>query len=302
MKKWITSIVQYGLLLLIVYFIWRNIKMRPQDIWSYLLYAGPYFYWGLALFVGFLAFQSFLWVKLLNDSEVRLTNYRGILIYTNSQFAKYVPGGFWNFVGRVYMTRKYGVELNDQLPVLLYENVFLIYTSLFYALLLGYNLNWVGWPWLLLTGLLVVLLYARYDAINRMLEKGLNRFIRKFSELRFTLPKDKFFRFLTFYAISHLLQATAFWLLLQSFGVRQVQIFDAAGIFALSWLIGFLSPLPGGIGVREGALSFLLSQVIQADLAVQISIMTRIWNIMGETLLFCIMNSIEFLRQRMRQS
>ena len=50
-------------------------------------------------------------------------------------------------------------------------------------------------------------------------------------------------------------------------------------INAASWLIGFLSIMsPGGIGIREGVMIELLSEIgVLKQNAIQISIMARIW-------------------------
>ena len=58
--------------------------------------------------------------------------------------------------------------------------------------------------------------------------------------------------------------------------------------FPLSIVLGLISIIfPGGIGVREGAISlFLISNGISADVAVTISILARIWFLAGEFFAF----------------
>ena len=62
-----------------------------------------------------------------------------------------------------------------------------------------------------------------------------------------------------------------------------------AGAFVLAWLLGFLSFLtPGGIGVREGVLVFLLKPYIASDLALVVAVVSRlVWTVfeMGGVLL-----------------
>jgi uncharacterized membrane protein YbhN (UPF0104 family) len=94
----------------------------------------------------------------------------------------------------------------------------------------------------------------------------------------------------------------AFWLLIRSFHLYNISIFYAAGTFASAWLLGLLSPLPGGIGIREGFLVYFLSFQMDAETALQISVIARIWNVMSEVLFFMGMNAVQYITQRMRLS
>ena len=50
------------------------------------------------------------------------------------------------------------------------------------------------------------------------------------------------------------------------------------GIFAAAYLAGYLAVfVPGGLGVREGALAILLSLYIPATIAVAAAVLARIW-------------------------
>ena len=56
--------------------------------------------------------------------------------------------------------------------------------------------------------------------------------------------------------------------------------------FALAWVIGFLSFLtPGGLGVREGLLSLLLSSYMPAPQATLIALICRVWMLSAEIVL-----------------
>ncbi len=47
--------------------------------------------------------------------------------------------------------------------------------------------------------------------------------------------------------------------------------------FAISWEIGFLSFVtPGGLGVREGAVTLMLSPYLTADLAIAVALLSRL--------------------------
>ena len=287
------------LLLLTGYFIVTNLRMDASEIAGYLAAAQSLFYVALSVFVVFLNVQAWIWVQLLNNRKRQLPPFRGILIYMNSQFAKYLPGGFWNLVGRVYLTSKHGVLLGTQMTALLYENMMLGLVAVMFAVWLLYEFHFIFLPVLLIAGVLLPLGYWFYEPVRRTMERVIRRFSKRFEGLELSLPREKFFLYLGCYLLSHLLQGLAFWILLRSFGIYSVDVVTASAVFAVAWLVGLMSPLPGGIGIREGALVFLLSFQVPLDIATQISIMTRIWNLLGELMLFVLLNGIDLIRKRM---
>jgi uncharacterized membrane protein YbhN (UPF0104 family) len=63
------------------------------------------------------------------------------------------------------------------------------------------------------------------------------------------------------------------------------------GIFAGAWVIGFLSFLaPGGLGVREGILVYLLGFYLPSHVAIVVTLLSRLWvtaaELMGMALTF----------------
>lgn len=51
----------------------------------------------------------------------------------------------------------------------------------------------------------------------------------------------------------------------------------SAGIFAVAWVAGFLSPVaPSGLGVMEGSSTFLLSRHCPVHVAAVIALWTRV--------------------------
>ncbi|GAB2720095.1 lysylphosphatidylglycerol synthase domain-containing protein [Paenibacillus thermoaerophilus] len=299
-RKWLFTGIKYGLVVLVVYFMYRNIRMTPLELWNYLRKVTGEYYGGIAVFLVFLVLQAGLWIALLNRGKgAALPLTKGLMIYTNSMFAKYLPGGFWNFVGRVYMTRKEGVAMDRQISVLVYENFFLALVSLLYAAVLMASVGWIpGWT-LLLVGLLLVGMYVFYKPVASFMEKLTNKYGAKLGGVKLDMPRQPFFLYLGGYLLNHFLQGCAFWLLLQSFGIDSVSVIEASGMFALAWLLGVVSPLPGGIGIREGALALLLATQMDLATATQMSIMTRIWNLFGEIALYVMVNSIYFVRKRL---
>jgi glycosyltransferase 2 family protein len=55
-----------------------------------------------------------------------------------------------------------------------------------------------------------------------------------------------------------------------------------AGVNALSFLVGYASPLPGGAGLRELAMAELLRPYLPDGVAAVLSIASRLWTIAAE--------------------
>lgn len=280
--------------------------MNPSDIGRYLLHTGMLFYTSLLLFTLFLMLQAAIWLKILNDSGCRLSLRKGLLIYINSQFAKYIPGGFWSYAGRIVLASREGVNLNIQMAAIFNENLLLVLAAAVYSLFLLLYLNVLPFYVLLLFVAALVFVYVYFQKVSVWVGKAGGWAVRKFkfrgiSGPSVHLSRKSFFLYLGYFLISHLIMGISFWLLIRSFHGENVSILYAAGTFTSSWLLGLLSPLPGGIGVREGFLVYFLSFRIDAQTALQISVIARIWNIMGEVLFFVVMNAVEFTRKRMKQ-
>ena len=71
-------------------------------------------------------------------------------------------------------------------------------------------------------------------------------------------------------------------------------IFPLIGVFAISWAAGFLVIiLPGGLGLREAVLSYLLSFFLPVPIAIIVSLLSRLWLLGGEILTALIFRMIK---------
>lgn len=64
------------------------------------------------------------------------------------------------------------------------------------------------------------------------------------------------------------------------------QVHLMLGCYAFAWLIGFLTVLtPGGLGVREGLLTLLISPYMSAFQATRVALLCRVWMLTAELVL-----------------
>ncbi|MBO9604496.1 MAG: flippase-like domain-containing protein [Paenibacillaceae bacterium] len=308
-KKALPVLIQLLIAGVVVYFVAANLPLKFVELLDYLKHTGYLFYSSLALFTIFLSLQAGIWVLILNDTGRQLTMRQGLTVFINSQFAKYIPGGIWNYAGRVVLASRHGVSLASQTTALLYENVLLILAAFLYSLVVIVDAGIVSWPVVVLIAGLLLVFFVFYTPLFAAFGKGLRTLLGKFPLKRFTsslsalevaMPRNRFFLYLGCFLASHFVMGVAFWLLLHSFGVLHVNVFFAAGTFAAAWLLGMLSPLPGGLGVREGFLVYFLSYQMDTTTALQISVIARVWNIMSEILFFLVLNGMNLVFSSLR--
>lgn len=328
MRRMAPTAIKVGILGIIVFFILRNIPLKLSEIGSFLEHASIAFYSSMFVFAFFLMLQASIWVMIVNaaseqairtQGSAKLGLLEGVRIFIDSQFAKYIPGGIWNYAGRVMLASRAGVALDAQVSSIVYENVLLMSAAFVYALILLVSLGKV--PAVSIAGVLAIFLaaYLGYNKVLRLIRLSFakvsdwriaRRFISKaasaigagqgFGGTEAVLSRNRFFGFLACFLGSHIFMGIAFWMLTNSFGRGSISIYFAAGTFATSWLLGLFSPLPGGLGVREGFLVYFLSIKLGTETAIYISVIARVWNMMAEVLLWAIVRAVSHLTRRVK--
>jgi hypothetical protein len=92
------------------------------------------------------------------------------------------------------------------------------------------------------------------------------------------------------YFVVWLWQGIGFFLLIRSFYEIEIAQWPFFwGIYTLAWMVGFLSLLtPGGLGVREGIMTFFLSLYMPVSMAIIVALLARVWNTIAELAFFSI--------------
>ncbi len=212
----------------------------------------------IGLFAAFLLlFRVLSWRWILSGLGGRLPLRASARIWSASEFARYLPGGIWQVVGRIWLCRRYGVGAAVcsasqilELAVFLLANI----------LLAGACLIWFGWKlnpeirrWLiilacLLPGLLVLLhpriFYALTDFVLELFSRPpITRELGGWDLVGLTLWN----------ILGLVWQSGAIWLIAAGpLGLKPAWWWMVAGAYCLAWCAGFLSFFsPAGIGVRE---------------------------------------------------
>jgi len=200
-----------------------------------------------------------------------------------SQLGKYLPGKVWLLLGRFYLYESKGKSKKIISAALYYEMVTIIlaggiiFVSSLVLLKEGFLLfrgEQLGW---IIFSLLIILVFLH----PRFLQKIMNGFLVAFKKETITLSLSypDVLGILCICMLSWLIGGVGFYLFVDSITpVPSEHFLFLTGALAVSSILGLIAVFaPAGLGVREGALVYLLTQLIPAPLAVILSVSTRLW-------------------------
>ncbi|WP_366923781.1 flippase-like domain-containing protein [Metallumcola ferriviriculae] len=232
----------------------------------------------LFLYIFYLFLDGIGWNFILHALNVKLRYRDSITIFYLSQMARYLPGGVINIFGRVYLAQKKNISKTHSGASIVLEMFMKVFSAFVLSLFfLGHLYR--EWLWGFLVLLLVIfLVFFDLRLLNYLLNVFSNKFGNKFV---FSLQRKTFLGILFYYISSWFIFGMAFKVFCNSLGIYGKSLV-LVSVFPASWIAGFLSPIPGGIGVREGVLSYFLSFYFDKQLAYIMALLSRVWLIVGE--------------------
>lgn len=281
MKKYFYLLVYISLAFLFFYLIKFEYFRIDNISLSY-----PYLFTSiLFLCLGFLL-DSITWWKILSFYNIRIHITDGIASHGLVVFSKYVPGKVWTILGRASYVSAKNFPLAKTSLISLKAQIINIWIGLF----LG------GIPLIIFQGLtklsilsffiiIVFTLFIISKKIHDFILFFLSKIFKKKIEIPFINSRD-LIKISIYYGLYWILLIIGYFFLVKSF---YVHISIIAGFaFPLSATLGILAILfPAGLGVRESVMiGYLTSIGIPTKEAATISILARLWFIIGEIFIF----------------
>lgn len=204
-----------------------------------------------------------------------------------SQMARFLPGGIWGHVGRIYLGNKEGIPKKKMVLASTGHLALNVLTGIILASTLlplkgsPTSNSQIG-PFLVIGSIFLSLILPKGISIAEVwLYK---KKIKRLSPIQF-VPT---FKLSMMYIGQWLLYGIAFWLFLISFQViEQISFNKTMSALAFSGSGVLMTPfVPGGIGVREGILSYLLNPPLKASEAAIVAIFSRIWLLCADLICF----------------
>ncbi len=222
------------------------------------------------------------WALILRKlGETRLSLRHACWIWMASSISRYLPGGIWPYASRIAMAHAAGVKTGTTALSLVLETMLLAVSALVVSLpaifgLAGARVS----PLVAAAGIVLGLcaLHPRTLSVGRRLPGRAGRMLAEIQPVPYPQVLFLFFYYLVFW----FLFGAAFTLFAHSLGIAIAPI-QAASAFALAFFLGFIAIFsPGGLGVREGALYFLLAPQVGSAAALTLSVSSRLWMMLGE--------------------
>jgi len=295
-KKSLFGIVKLLIVALILFFIVRQVLTQWELVRNYqwrinwILLILSLVILQVGLFV-----KSWLWSRVLRCFGETLTAMRAFRVAYLSNLGRYIPGKFMQFVGIMYLAKKEGVRedvaVSSFALVQLFDTPSGLILIFLYYLILGFSIEQIHQylPVLIVLGVLTLLSFL-VILIPSLMERMLNLILKLFKQprLQFVLKKKTGIWLLILYFIDWNIIGGAFYLFLRSLTDVPVNFFlQASLVYVAAYLIGYWALFaPGGIGVREGVMSVLLTRIgsFLEPVASAVSLAARLWFMVGEIL------------------
>ncbi len=284
MKKAILTALSFliiGLLIRELILIWPDAVVYIVGANAWLLSVSVVLY-GVGFFL-----NGFAWCYILRQIDDRIPLLECLNIQFTTAFARYIPGGIWSMVGKAVTCRNLGVRTSDVNFSILIEYAFIASTAASFALLIIFQsslpLLWIGAGLLglLLLAALVFCLCYRWIK-NIKLFQMLVAAVQKFS-----IPQLA--KIAGIYLTSWCLIGFGFMVLGQAFfAIDLFESIKMIGLYPVSWVIGFLSPFPNGMGVREWCIKVFMGASYAAEVTILVSVLSRLWATVSECLMFAL--------------
>lgn len=244
--------------------------------WSFFLAS-----WGLTFLAVWLGAIGW-WFVLRAVSLSDFTLVRAAEIHLKANLAKYLPGYAWQLVGKAYLSRTRAIPARVLSWAMSLELVAIMGTGVALA---GATTFFIVLP----SSYTALLNTVRIIAGVAFFALGVLPFLWRRNATRFTLPLlDTRYYLLALgaMALGWLCFGVGFWALaatVQPIGWKTFPtfLFTIVGAFSISLAVLFV---PGGIGVRESVMTFLLSPLLGSSTAVMVATLSRVLLIISECL------------------
>ena len=263
-----------------------EVGLGAGDLWITLLLTVPYV---LAIVLAAAA-----WMLLLKGRSANLAFTEIFAIYGRAQFAKYLPGNIGHHIGRVWLARRAGLSIKVCLQTMVVETILFIALGACLSGLAMYAFAYDLPAEMALSAYAQVLpIFAGLVLVLPLLIPSLARLLKPMKlgsqvneVLNFWPGALVSLRAMGLMLVCFFLNGIILWGLARFvFGEPGGDLLFYLGLYAVSWLAGFLVPgAPAGLGVREAIMLAVLGPLYGSALAIGLSIAARLVSTVGDVL------------------
>lgn len=241
-----------------------------------------YRYWG-----------AVIWLVLLRDLGAKITNYRLLFyVYAKSWLGRYLPGKVTWILGRIYFASEQGVSKSSLAMSATIESGLQVAVTMALSLLfLSLDSRFD-----VISGQLRIAMLVGAFALLIILSPKLFNLIFKFiylqvkkQQLTLSITNTTLAKGVLFYVVSYLISGAAYFLFAKAIysELDLSSMLYIIGAFNLAGVIGILAFFaPSGLGVREGIQLLLLSAIMPNEIALVLTIASRLWAVVIDFIFF----------------
>jgi len=235
------------------------------------------------------------WYSILKINQERVTFFTSNWLLVFGNLGKYIPGKIWQVASRVYLFNNIGIKKTSILKYMGVELILFILSasmlflcsSYFYGSLYG-DYSILGQRYLIVVGLIFYVICLNPRVLNRILMIGIRKRLINQNEIegQLNIKWSHIFIIQTIYITGWIFAGLSLTYLI--FAVSNIKIELSGfiiGSLSIAYIVGYVTLFaPGGIGVREGILTVLLSSLFPLSIAGAIAISFRIIGSLCEAL------------------
>ncbi|KPL04671.1 MAG: hypothetical protein AMJ73_03940 [candidate division Zixibacteria bacterium SM1_73] len=232
-----------------------------------------------------------VWTQILKMLGYTINLPQSFKITYLSAAGKYIPGKIWTYVSQIYLADKVG--LPRRLTLVSMASMFVAYNGIAILFFISTLLLWESIP--THSAIILILLFSLvllFILHPQVLTKAINFFLRFFKKekVEFKVAYKSMLFLLGLLILDRVIFSIFAYLFINSFlALNLIEAIKFSGVFSVAVFLGVMTFIaPGGLGVREGVQSYLLSLFLPVSMAILIALAMRVWMTLGELACFLV--------------
>jgi hypothetical protein len=242
---------------------------------------------GLLFCLGHYALHALVWHLLARRSGLVVPPKTAVRLWSDSLLGRYLPGGVWGLAARIEGYRQAGVPVGRTTVAMFFEQVITVGSAGSVSLFVLLRLDPGPWSVAAIIGAIVAggAVMSRPRFVARLAGALARRLGRSAPRIDTEGPA-RVWDLWVLSVIAYSVSGLGFFAFLQGFVSLSWTDFPyTLGSLFFAGLAGFVAfMVPTGLGIREGALAWLLVPLMPSPLAALVAILSRPWMLAAELL------------------
>ncbi|MGJ8676372.1 MAG: lysylphosphatidylglycerol synthase transmembrane domain-containing protein [Akkermansiaceae bacterium] len=245
-----------------------------------------------AAFLGLLIYQFWnagVWSEVLAILGFKCKRLDAARVWIESESLKWLPGGVWSYGSRIVTAQRLGVNKKQASSSMILELLLTNVAWAALAVMICFSKPVMDKAWSLVNGRIVFVLLGLFliGALvvllrNKIMRSQVYAKILSIADLG-EVDYGKCLKTIGHYILLCLWNVTMMWLVILAIPSLDIPFITVIGLGGVAWLVGFWAiGIPGGLGVREAVITFILSQYGSVESGVLMAVVWRAVQMLAE--------------------